>query len=123
MNCITLGPDGRMYWGVSYGDDGPMAIFAWDPKTRTRSYLGTLTLGGDWLRNVVLQGIAVDRKGNLALHCLYLALTPEQQKLARWQPGTTYRDYDEKPYYLGAPAHKKGTFYSVVMVRGVTKMR
>ncbi|MHB9027345.1 MAG: NHL repeat-containing protein [Candidatus Latescibacterota bacterium] len=123
MNCITEGPDGRMYWGVSYGDDGPMAIFAWDPKARKRTYLGSLTLGGDWLRNVVLQGVAVDRAGNLALHCLYLALTPAQMMLTHWQPGTTYKDYEEKPYFLGAPGHKQGTYYSVVYVKGVTKIK
>jgi hypothetical protein len=123
MNCITPGPDGRMYWGVSYGDEGPMAVFAWDPKTEKRTYLGTLSLGGEWLENVVMQGIAADREGNLAIHCLYLKLTPEQMNRAHWQPGTTYRDIDDKPYYLGYPAHENGTFYSVVYIKNATKIR
>jgi streptogramin lyase len=123
MNCITLGPDGRMYWGVSYSEEGPMAVFAWDPKAEKRTYLGTLTLGGEWLKNVVMQGIAADAKGNLAIHCLYLKLTPNQMKLAHWQPGTTYKDIEEKPYYLGYPNHKPGTYYSVVYIKDAVKIR
>lgn len=123
MNCITLGPDGRMYWGASYGENGPMAIFAWDPKIKKRTYIGTLSLGGEWLKNVVLQGIDVDKNGNLAVSCLYLELTPRQKKLAHWQPGTTYRDYEDKPYYLGTPGWKKGTYYSVAYIKGVTKIK
>jgi len=106
-----------MYWGVSYGEEGPIAVFAWDPKTQKRTYIGTLTCGGEWLKNIVLQGISVDSKGNLAISCLYLKLTPEQQKLAHWQPGTTYRDFQEKPYYISMPAWRKGTFYSVVYIK------
>jgi hypothetical protein len=123
MNCITLGPDGRMYWGVSYSDDGPITVFAWDPKIKKRTYIGTLTCGGEWLKNVVLQGIAADRNGNLAILCLYLKLTPEQMKLAHWQPGTKYRDFEEKPYYISMPAWRKGTFFSVVYIKNATAIR
>ncbi|MCE5250988.1 hypothetical protein LLG96_12285, partial [bacterium] len=122
MNCIELGPDGRMYWGVSYGEEGPVAVMAWDPKTETRTCLGTLTLGGEWLTNVVLQGIALDGNGNLALHCIYLKLTDSQKKLARWQKGTVYRDIEDKPYFLGYPGHKTGTYYSVIYIRNAVSV-
>ena len=123
MNCIALGPDNRIYWGVSYGDNGPMAVMAWDPETEERTYLGTLTLNGEWLSNVVLQGIALDSKGNLAIQCLYLELTEDQKKSAHWGEGTTYRDVVERPWYLGYPGHKKGTYYSVVYIEDATSIR
>jgi outer membrane protein assembly factor BamB len=123
MNCITLGPDGRLYWAVSYAEEGPIAVFAWDPKVKKRTYIGTLTSGGAWLKNAVLQGIALDPQGNLAITTLYLKLTPDQIKLAHWQPGTQYRDFENKPYYLGTPGWRKGTYYSVVYIKGATKIR
>jgi outer membrane protein assembly factor BamB len=123
MNCITLGPDGRLYWGVSYGEEGPIAVFAWDPKAKKRTYIGTLASGGTWLRNAVLQGIALDPHGNLALTTIYLKLTPDQIKLAHWQPGTQYRDFENKSYYLGTPGWRKGTYYSVVYIKGATKIK
>jgi len=123
MNCIERGPDGRLYWGVSYGDEGPMAVMAWDPVTETQTYLGTLTLGDEWLTNVVLQGIALDKDGNLALHCLYLKLNENQKKLARWQPGTDYVDVEQKPHFLGFPGRKPDTYYSVVYIRDAVSIR
>ncbi|MFC1509079.1 hypothetical protein ACFL60_05250, partial [Candidatus Omnitrophota bacterium] len=123
MNCIELGPDGRLYWGVSYGDNGPVAVMSWDSKTEVRTYLGSLTLGGEYLTNVVLQGIALDSEGNLALQGLYFKLTENQKKLAHWQPGTVYRDVEDRPYYHGFPVHKKGTYYSVVYIKNATSIK
>lgn len=123
MGCIARGPDNKMYWAASVDEEGAMSVFSWDPRKEKRTYLGSLTLGGEWLTNVVLQGIALDDKGNLALHCLYLKLTPQQQKLAHWQPGTEYKDYQEKPHFLGAPYHKKGTYYSVVYIKNATAVK
>ncbi|MBN1293389.1 MAG: hypothetical protein JXB48_16230 [Candidatus Latescibacteria bacterium] len=123
MNCIELGPDGRLYWGVSYGDEGPMTVMSWDPKTETRTYLGSLTLGGEWLTNAVLQGISLDHQGNLALHCLYLELNEKQKELAHWQPGTEYRDIEDKPQFLGYPGQKKDTFYSIVYIKDAISIK
>ena len=123
MNCLAVGPDGRVYWGTEYEEEGPAAVFCWDPRTRTRTYLGTLALGGEWLKNIVMQGLAIDRDGNLALHVLYVKLTESQKKLAHWQPGTTYRDIEERPHYLGAPGHLPGTYYAVIVVRGAAAPR
>jgi len=48
---FATGPGGRIYWACNYGDHGPLPIslFAWDPKTETKTYLGTCALGGEWL--------------------------------------------------------------------------
>jgi len=123
MNCIELGPDGRLYWGVSYGYNGPIAVMSWDPATETRTYLGTLTLGGEYLVNAVLQGIALDSEGNLAIQGEYIRLTENQKKLAHWQPGKDYSDIEEQPYYRGFPAYNEGTFYSIIYIEDATDIR
>ncbi|MFC1574305.1 hypothetical protein ACFL30_03900, partial [Candidatus Latescibacterota bacterium] len=119
------GPDGRIYWGNNYGDHGPLpvSIFAWDPKTETKTYLGTCALGGEWLHGGLNQGIAFDKDGNMAVHMLYAGVNPEQRKHWKVSDNFQYEDIREQPYYLGYPGHYKGTFYSVYYVKNATSIR
>ena len=124
MYSIELGPDGRIYWADNYGDHGlvPMALLAWDPKTKTKTYLGTCALGGQWLGGMT-QGICFDKQGNMGVHILYAKISPEQFKLTRRSKDFHYADIEPLPFYLGYPQHYEGTYYSVFYVKNATKMR
>ena len=124
MYSIETGPDGRIYWACNYGDHGlvPMALFAWDPKTKTKTYLGTCALGGQWLGGMT-QGICFDKQGNMGIHILYAKISPEQFKLTRRSKDFHYADIEPLPHYLGYPQHYKGTYYSVFYVKNATKIR
>jgi hypothetical protein len=124
LYSIETGPDGRIYWACNYGDHGlvPMAFFAWDPKTKTKTYLGTAALGGQWLGGMT-QGIAFDKQGNMAVHILYAKMTPEQFKISSRSKDFHYTDIESQPYYLGYPQHYEGTWYSVFYVKNATKIR
>lgn len=124
LYSIETGPDGRIYWACNYADHGliPMSFFAWDPKTKTKTYLGTAALGGEWLGGMT-QGIAFDKEGNMAVHILYAKMTPEQFKLSRRSADFYYKDIEPLPHYLGYPQHYEGTWYSVFYVKNATKIR
>jgi hypothetical protein len=123
MYAIECGPDGRIYW-VSLGGNGvPLAIFAWDPKSRTKTYLGSCALGGEWIDEGSCQGVCLDKSGNLAIHVLYSHITEAQKK--HWKTSKDFysRDIEERTYYLGFPKHHKGTYYAVYYLRNATKIR
>ncbi len=110
LYSIETGPDGRIYWACNYADHGliPMSFFAWDPKTKTKTYLGTAALGGQWLGGMT-QGIAFDKAGNMAVHILYGKMTPEQFKLSR-RARTLLQGRRTPAPHLGYPQHYEGTW-------------
>jgi hypothetical protein len=124
--AIETGPDGRIYWACLYNNGVgpvPMSIFAWDPMTRVKSYLGTCALGSDYIRGSGVQGLCFDKKGNMAVHVLYCHLSPEQKKLWKVSRDFSYEDIPPQPYYLGYPGLIKDTYYSVYYVKGATGMK
>ncbi|MHB9029515.1 MAG: NHL repeat-containing protein, partial [Candidatus Latescibacterota bacterium] len=124
--AIETGPDGRIYWCNLYNNGGgpvPMSLFAWDPKTRTKSYLGTCALGGEFIRGGATQGLCFDSKGNLGIHVLYASITPAQQKFWKVSRDFSYKDIQEQPYYISYPGHIKGTYYAVYYVKNATKIK
>ena len=122
MYAIERGPDGRIYWSSTGGNNVPLALFAWDPKTETKTYLGSCALGGEWIRGSYAQGLCLDPEGNLALHVLYAKITEKQQKHWKVTPDFEYSDIENRPYYRGFPAHNEGTYYSVFYVKNATDM-
>ncbi len=122
---FAAGPDGRIYWGCNYGDHGklPIALFAWNPETEAKTYLGTCALGGEWINGGMTQGICFDNEGNMAVHILYGGISPRQQKLWKVSDDFFYEDITKQPYYLGFPSHYKGTFYSVYYVKNATAIK
>jgi hypothetical protein len=123
MYAIETGPDGRIYWGCNYGDHGlvPISFFAWDPKAKVKTYMGTCALGGEWLGGMT-QGICFDHKGNMGIHILYAKMTPRQFELSRRSKDFYYKDIEPLPHYIGYPQHYKGTWYSVFYVKNATKI-
>jgi hypothetical protein len=121
---IETGPDGRIYWACNYGDHGliPMAFFAWDPQTRTKTYLGTASLGGRWIGGMT-QGLCFDKDGNMGVHVLYAKLPPEMFRLTRRSADFEYRDIVPQPHFLGYPHHYPDTYYSVFYVKKATAIR
>ncbi len=121
---IETGPDGRIYWACNYGDHGlvPMAFFAWDPKARTKTYLGTASLGGRWIGGMT-QGLCFDKDGNMGVHVLYAKLPPDMFRLTRRTADFHYRDIEPQPHYLGYPHHYPDTYYSVFYVKNATRIR
>jgi hypothetical protein len=123
MYAIERGPDGRIYW-ISLGGNGvPMAIFAWDPKTETKTYLGSCALGGQWIDQGSSQGVCLDKDGNLAIHMLYSHITEEQQKHWRVAGDFEYWDVEKKPHFLGYPAHRPGTYYAVYYLKNAAGIK
>ena len=125
MYSIATGPDGRIYWGCNYGDHGPLpiAFFAWDPNTETKTYLGTCALGGEWIHGGMNQGICFDSEGNMAIHILYAGINQKQREYWKVSDDFYYKDIEEQQYYLGYPGHFKGTYYSVFYVKNATNIR
>ncbi|MCA9415053.1 MAG: PQQ-like beta-propeller repeat protein [Candidatus Omnitrophica bacterium] len=123
VQAFDLGPDGRIYWASSGGRGVPIDIFAWDPKTEEKTYLGACALNGEYINWGHPQGIAFDSEGNMAMHILYAELTKEQQEKMSVSEDFEYKDIEEQPYYLGYPAHDEDTFYSVYYVKGATSIR
>jgi len=121
--AIERGPDGRIYWTSVGGNKVPIAVFAWDPKTKTKTYLGSCALGGEWIDGGHSQGVCLDAQGNLAIHVLYSHITEKQQKHWKVSDDFYYRDIEPRPYYRGFPTYDKGTFYAVYYLNGATKMR
>ncbi|HIJ64948.1 MAG TPA: PQQ-like beta-propeller repeat protein [Candidatus Hydrogenedentes bacterium] len=117
LSAIECGPDGRIYWASAGGRNIPMALFAWDPKTETKTYLGSCALGGEWIRWSSCQGLCLDRQGNLALHVLYAELSEEQKRRWKVPDDFFYEDIAQKAHFLGYPAHDEGTYYSVFYVK------
>jgi hypothetical protein len=124
LYSIEVGPDGRIYWACNYGDHGlvPIALFAWDPKTRAKSYLGTCALGGEWLGGMT-QGICFDARGNMGIHILYAKMSPRQFERTRRSRDFHYADIEPQPHYLAYPQHYTGTWYSVFYIKNATTIR
>ncbi|MBN1293388.1 MAG: hypothetical protein JXB48_16225 [Candidatus Latescibacteria bacterium] len=122
---FASGPDGRIYWADNYGDHGdlPISLFAWNPETETKTYMGTCALGGEWLHGGLNQGICFDKKGNMAIHMLYAGISPAQREHWKVSKDFFYEDIVEQPYYLGYPGHFKGTFYSVYYLKNATEIK
>ena len=80
LYAIECGPDGRIYWCSNGGRNTPIDLFAWDPKTKTKTYLGSCALGGEWIRGGHCQGLCLDSQGNLALHMAYAEISTKQQE-------------------------------------------
>jgi len=123
MYAIERGPDNRIYWASLGGNKVPLAVFAWDPATEAKTYLGSCALGGEWIDEGHCQGLCLDADGNLALHVLYAHITKEQQEHWRITEDFEYDELRTRPYYRGFPAHREGTFYSVYCVRNATSIR
>ena len=123
MYAIERGPDGRIYWTSLGGNQVPMAIFAWDPKTETKTYLGSCALNGEFIDEGHSQGMCLDPQGNLAIHILYSHPTEEQKKHWSVSEDFYYTEIEDRPYYLGYPAHKEGTYYAVYYLRNATAIK
>ncbi|MFH1742695.1 MAG: hypothetical protein ABIH23_27125 [bacterium] len=123
MYAIERGPDGRIYWASLGGRNVPIALFAWDPKTETKTYLGSCALGGEWFGWGHCQGICLDKDGNLALHILYCQVSEKQKGLWKVSDDFYYEDIEEQPHYLGYPAHEKGTYYAVYYLKHATAIK
>jgi hypothetical protein len=123
MYAIERGPDGRIYWASSGGRNVPLDLFAWDPKTRQKTYLGACALGGDFIPGGHCQGICLDPQGNLALHMLYAEISEEKKKDWKVPEDFHYEDIEAQPHYLGYPGHIKDTYYSVYYVKNATGIR
>jgi hypothetical protein len=123
MYAIECGPDGRIYWASDGGRNVPIDLLAWDPKTETKTYLGSCALGGEWPGWNHIQGICLDKKGNLALHVLYAQISDKQKKHWKAPDDFFYEDTPERSYYLSYPKHNKGTYYSVYYLKNATKIR
>jgi hypothetical protein len=123
MYAIERGPDDRLYWCSAGGFNVPMAIFAWDPKTETKTYLGSCALGGEFLRGGTPQGLCLDSEGNLALHMLYAHVDEEQKQHWSVAEDFFYEDIAPRPHFLGYPAHRKGTYYAVYYLKNAVGIR
>ena len=123
MYAIERGPDDRIYWASNGGNNVPIALFAWDPATETKTYLGSCALADEWFGWNSTQGLALDRDGNLALHILYCELSNNQKKHWRVSDEFHYEDIEERPHYLGYPKHDEGTFYAVYYLRNATAIK
>jgi len=123
MYAIERGPDGRIYWASHGGHQVPISLFAWDPKAKTKTYLGSCALGGEWIDGGSVQGLCLDRDGNLAIHVLYARISKEQQKHWKVADGFHYQDIAGRSYYHSFPMHRKGTFYSVYYLKNAAKIR
>jgi len=123
MFAIDCGPDGRVYWASIGGNGVPIAISAWDPETETKTYLGSCALGGEWIDEGHSEGLCLDKDGNLAVQVLFCHMSEEQQKHWKVSADFSYEDIEPRPYYLGYPAHHKGTYYSVYCLRNATAIR
>ena len=114
---------GRIYWVSHGGDPAPLAVFAWDPEAKTKTYLGSCALGGEWIRGSSAQGLCLDGSENLAIHVLYSRISKEQQTLWRVPRAFHYQDIAKRPYYLGFPMHRQGTCYAVYYLKNATAMK
>lgn len=116
MYAIARGFDDRIYWVSNGGRNLPLDLFSWDPKTKTKRYLGSCAVGGDFIRGGHCQGMALDRDGNLSLHILYSEITEEQKQHWRVAEDFFYEDVPHQDHYLGYPAHLKNTYYAVYRI-------
>jgi len=123
VQAFERGPDGRIYWGSTGGRNVPLDIFVWDPKTETKTYLGSCATGGDYIRWSHLQGMSFDEKGNLAMHILYAEITPEQRKHWKVSKDFEYEEIEEQAHFKGYPTLDEGTFYSVYYVKNATRLK
>ena len=123
LYAMQRGPDGRIYWASSGGSNVPIDLFAWDPKTETKTYLGACALAGQALRGGSCQGLCLDPHGNLALHVLYAEIPHQQQAQWKVPEDFFYQDITARDHFVGFPAHRKGTFYAVYYVKNVMDMR
>jgi hypothetical protein len=123
MYAIECGPDGRIYWASSGGRNIPLDLFAYDPKTEEKTYLGACALGGEWIAGGHCQGICLDPQGNLSLHMLYAEISKEQRKLWSVPDDFFYEDVPRQSHYLGYPGHLEDTFYAVYRVKNATAIR
>jgi hypothetical protein len=123
IKAIERGPDGRIYWATVGGRGTPLALFAWDPKAKKKTYLGACAIGGEWIDEGHCQGMCLDSDGNLAVHVLNARITMEQQKHWKVSEDFYYQDIEERPYYVGLPSRQQGTFYSVYYVKNAASIR
>lgn len=123
LYAIECGPDGRIYWASNGGRNIPTDLFAWDPKTKTKTYLGSCALGGEWIQGGHCQGICLDPQGNLALHMLYAEISKKQQEHWKVTGSFIYEDTKDKEHLLSYPGHIKGTYYSVYYLKNATAIR
>ena len=122
MYALAAGPDGRMYWSSTGGPGKPIFMFVWNPKTETKSYLGTCSLNGEVITGHS-QGICFDKNGNMALHILYGGVSPNLQKYMKVSDDFFYQDIVDQPYYISYPSRKKNTYYSVYYVKNATSIK
>ncbi len=123
MYAVERGPDGRIYWTSNGGRNIPLDVFAWDPKTETKTYLGACASGGEYFAWAHCQGICFDSEGNMVFHILYAEISEAQKKLWKTPDNFFYEDIESKPYYLGYPKHDKNTFYTVFYLKNATAIR
>ncbi|MFV2068404.1 MAG: hypothetical protein ACC645_15650, partial [Pirellulales bacterium] len=101
MYAVERGPDGRIYWASSGGSNVPIDLFAWDPKTRTKTYLGSCALAGKWIRGGSCQGLCLDPQGNLALHILYADIPAKLREHWKVPDDFFYEDITARDHFLG----------------------
>ena len=123
LYAIERGPDGKIYWASIGGRNIPIDLFSWDPKTETKTYLGSPALAGEWFKGGHVQGLCLDSQGNLALHVLYAEPTEKQRKQWRVPEDFVYEDIGHQPYVVGYPGHIKGTYYSVFYLPNATEIQ
>jgi outer membrane protein assembly factor BamB len=123
LYAIERGPDGRIYWASNGGRGVPIDLFAWDPKTETKTYLGSCASQGEWFDWNYTQGLCLDPEGNMALHILYAELTDKQKQNWRVPQDFFYEDIPVQPHYLGYPSHDEGTYYAVYYIKNATAIR
>ena len=122
MYALSRAPDGRMYWSSQGGPGKPIFMFVWDPKTETKSYLGTCTLHGEYLTGHS-QGICFDKDGNMALHILYGGVSPDNQKNMKVSDDFHYQDIVDQPHFISYPYRRYNTFYSVYYIKNATSLK
>ena len=123
IQAIERGPDGRIYWASGGGRNVPTDFFAWDPTTKTKTFLGAAALEGEYITGGHCQGIAFDTEGNMAVHMLYAEIPDEQKANLSVTDDFVYEEIEERPYYLGRPAYIPDTYYSVYYVENATDMK
>lgn len=123
MQSIERGPDGRIYWASGGGRNIPLDVFAWDPKTETKTYLGACGINGEFITGSYSQGIAFDKEGNMSMHILYGEISEKQKKHWKIPEDFFYEDIKHQEHFLTHPNHIEGTYYSVFYVKNATSIR
>jgi hypothetical protein len=119
IGAMALGPEGWIYWSTQGGNGIPISLFAWDPSEEIKTYLGSCSLGGEWIEGGISRGLSVDAEGNLAVLVLGSTLNESQRKL--WKTtGETQGQIPAQPYYyLNPPRPSKGGRDCIYYLRSV----